>query len=92
MRLSLPLHLCLLSASHSAGSLDYRNRLHACRHAFQHYISQDAFFLKAFAQAYALALCQTAVVEERQTLQSLLEGVDKELELHKAYTKAGHTF
>ena len=59
----------------------------ACRHAFQHYVSQDAFFLKAFAQAYALALCQTTDAQERQTLQDLLQGVDKELEMHKAYAK-----
>lgn len=62
----------------------------ACRHAFQHYVSQDAFFLKAFAQAYALALCQTTDTQERQTLQDLLQGVDKELEMHKAYAKVCH--
>ena len=58
------------------------------RHAFQHYISQDAFFLKAFAQAYALAICQTTDVHEKETLQSLLDAVDKELGMHKAYAKA----
>ena len=58
------------------------------RHAFQHYISQDAFFLKEFAQAYALAICQTTEIHEKETLQSLLDAVDKELGMHKAYAKA----
>ena len=58
-----------------------------CRQAFQHYVAQDAFFLKAFAQAYALALGQTPVPEERNTLQALLNGVDAELNLHKGYAK-----
>ena len=58
-----------------------------CRQAFQHYVGQDAFFLKAFAQAYALALVQTTDSEERNTLQTLLAGVDQELKLHQAYAK-----
>jgi len=58
-----------------------------CRQAFQHYVAQDAFFLKAFAQAYALALGQTQVPEEHSTLQALLNGVDAELNLHKGYAK-----
>lgn len=58
-----------------------------CRQTFQHYVAQDAFFLKAFAQAYALALGQTQVPEERSTLQVLLNGVDAELDLHKGYAK-----
>ena len=50
-------------------------------------MAQDAFFLKAFTQAYALALSQTQVPEERSTLQALLNGVDAELNLHKGYAK-----
>jgi len=63
-----------------------------CRQAFQHYVAQDAFFLKAFAQAYALALGQTPVPEERSTLQALLNGVDAELNLHKGYAKVTMLF
>ncbi|DBA77723.1 TPA: hypothetical protein ACH3X2_008416 [Trebouxia sp. C0005] len=58
------------------------------KQTFQHYVAQDAFFLKAFAQAYALALGQTQVPEERSTLQVLLNGVDAELDLHKGYAKS----
>ncbi len=55
-------------------------------------MAQDAFFLKAFAQAYALALGQTQVPEEHSTLQALLNGVDAELNLHKGYAKVTMLF
>lgn len=58
-----------------------------CRRAFQHYVAQDAYFLKAFAQAYALALAQTTESKERSTLQRLLDGVHEELKMHKGYAK-----
>ena len=58
-----------------------------CRSAFQHYVAQDAFFLKAFAQAYALAMAQTADPEQLKTLQTLLAGVHQELEMHQGFAK-----
>ena len=57
------------------------------RRAFQHYIAEDAFFLKAFSQAYALALAQTHDSDHRNTLQTLLAGVEQELKLHQGYAE-----
>ena len=50
-------------------------------------MAQDAFFLKAFAQAYALAMAQTADPEQLSTLQTLLAGVHQELEMHQGFAK-----
>lgn len=58
-----------------------------CRKAFQHYVAEDAFFLKAFAQAYALAVAQTHNTDQRDTLQTLLAGVEQELKLHHGYAE-----
>lgn len=52
---------------------------------FQHYVGQDAFFLEAFARAYALALAHSPDREGLRTFFDLLAGVLEELELHAAY-------
>ncbi len=49
---------------------------------FGAYVAQDAFFLRAFLQAYALALARAADPEE---FRPLLDGVLDELRLHAAY-------
>lgn len=52
---------------------------------FAAYVGQDAFFLRAFADAYALARSHTLEVDTRTTFARLLEGVRHELVLHSAY-------
>ena len=64
------------------------------RHSFQFYIAQDAHFLAAFFAAYQSAFRKA--VEERdedaeKVLQTLLQGVAKELELHASYAKVPDT-
>ncbi len=59
------------------GSLD--------RTAFRHYIAQDAFFLRAFLQAYALAVAKSDNVDHAQQLHQLMGGVLDELKLHAEY-------
>jgi thiaminase/transcriptional activator TenA len=55
------------------------------RAAFQGYILQDAFFLEAFARAYALALARCPDREGLGEFFSLLSGVLDELRLHRTY-------
>lgn len=55
------------------------------RPQFQEYIKQDAYFLEAFARAYALALAATPDREGLHTFAGLLNGVLEELKLHAAY-------
>jgi thiaminase/transcriptional activator TenA len=55
--------------------------------SFQEYVAQDAFFLEAFARAYAFALAQSP---DRQGLHDFVEplaGVLEELELHGKYAE-----
>lgn len=56
---------------------------------FRHYVAQDAFFLKHFACAYAMALaqCTNADDDTYATLTKLLRGVHAELKLHAGYAK-----
>ncbi len=54
---------------------------------FQRYVAQDAYFLEAFARAYALALVHCRTREELPALAELLSGVVKELELHRSYAE-----
>ncbi len=54
---------------------------------FRRYIAQDAFFLNAFARAYALVAARS---EDEKTLNAfcgLLNGVLQELQLHAGYAK-----
>ncbi|MDE2943154.1 MAG: TenA family protein [Gemmatimonadota bacterium] len=54
--------------------------------AFRRYVAQDAFFLRAFFSAYALAAARTADrMEVVRRLHALMQGVLDELELHGAY-------
>ena len=59
------------------GSLD--------RTAFRHYIAQDAFFLRAFLQAYALAVAKSDNVDHARQFHQLMGGVLDELKLHAEY-------
>jgi thiaminase/transcriptional activator TenA len=52
---------------------------------FRAFIAQDAFFLRAFLKAYALALARS---EDRDTIDlfcNLIVGVTEELKLHRVY-------
>ena len=55
--------------------------------SFQEYIAQDAFFLEAFARAYALALAHSPDRQGLRYFAELLAGVLEELELHGKYTE-----
>ncbi len=52
---------------------------------FQSYIAQDAYFLEAFARAYALALAHSPDQHGLHEFFDLLAGVQEELRLHAAY-------
>jgi thiaminase (transcriptional activator TenA) len=52
---------------------------------FQEYIGQDAFFLEAFARAYALALAHSPDRGNLREFAELLSGVLEELGLHGRY-------
>lgn len=54
---------------------------------FRRYVAQDAFFLHAFARAYALAAARSGDTETLSTFCGLLNGVWKELQLHAAYSR-----
>ncbi len=53
--------------------------------SFKEYIGQDAFFLEAFARAYALALAHGPDQKSLHEFAELLSGVLEELELHEGY-------
>ncbi len=58
---------------------------------FKFYIAQDAHFLAAFSTAYQAALrkaVEARDLDAEKVLDTLLQGVLKELELHAAYAKA----
>ena len=58
------------------------------RETFRRYVAQDAFFLKAFFSAYALAAARAAGrIEVARRLHALMQGVLDELELHRAYAE-----
>jgi thiaminase/transcriptional activator TenA len=52
---------------------------------FRAFIGQDAFFLRAFLKAYALALARSEDAETAAALYDLIGGVLEELKLHRAY-------
>lgn len=54
---------------------------------FQDYVAQDAFFLEAFARAYALALARSPDRGGVEAFAGLLSGVIEELELHGGYAE-----
>lgn len=53
--------------------------------AFAGYVAQDAFFLQAFARAYALALARSPDTATLLALADLVAGVRDELALHASY-------
>jgi len=55
--------------------------------AFRRYVAQDAFFLNAFARAYALAAARSQDNETLNSFCELLNGVLRELQLHAGYAK-----
>lgn len=56
--------------------------------AFRRYVAQDAFFLNAFARAYALAAGRSLDNATLAAFCELLNGVLSELQLHAAYAKS----
>jgi thiaminase/transcriptional activator TenA len=56
--------------------------------AFRIYVGQDAFFLRAFRRAYALALAKATQDQIAATLYRLLGGVFEELDLHARYAES----
>lgn len=52
---------------------------------FERYIAQDAFFLRAFLRAYAIAAAKCKEIDQLQRFHNLMGGVINELNLHAAY-------
>ena len=52
---------------------------------FRDYIAQDAFFLRAFAEAYELAHAHSSDPEISTWFSELMGGVQEELKLHRVY-------
>ncbi|MBI3196534.1 MAG: TenA family protein [Rhodospirillales bacterium] len=52
---------------------------------FKGYVAQDAYFLEAFARAYAFCLAHSTTREDLADFADLIAGVRDELELHKGY-------
>jgi thiaminase/transcriptional activator TenA len=52
---------------------------------FRAFIAQDAFFLRAFLKAYALALARSEETETSASFNELIGGALEELKLHRAY-------
>jgi thiaminase/transcriptional activator TenA len=55
------------------------------RRTFKAYIAQDAYFLEAFARAYAMAAVRSRDRESLQAFTSLQAGAIEELTLHGSY-------
>ena len=55
--------------------------------AFKIYVAQDAFFLRAFRQAYALAIAKCDDTETAKIFHKLMAGILEELNLHKEYSR-----
>jgi thiaminase/transcriptional activator TenA len=55
--------------------------------SFKEYLAQDAFFLEAFARAYALALARSPDRQGLHDFTELLTGVLEELKLHGKYAE-----
>ncbi len=57
------------------------------RESFKRYVAQDAYFLEAFARAYALCLADSTTREDLHGFADLIAGVLDELRLHRAYAQ-----
>ncbi len=55
--------------------------------SFKRYVAQDAYFLEAFARAYALCLANGTSRDDLYDFAELISGVVEELKLHKSYTE-----
>ena len=56
------------------------------RDVFRQYVAQDAFFLRAFLKAYALAAAKCDDFERARIFHELMTGVLNELKLHASYS------
>jgi thiaminase/transcriptional activator TenA len=54
---------------------------------FKRYVAQDAYFLEAFARAYAFCLAHGESRDDLHGFAELIAGVLEELKLHKAYAE-----
>jgi thiaminase/transcriptional activator TenA len=54
---------------------------------FKSYVAQDAYFLEAFARAYAFCLAHGTARDDLYGFAELIAGVIDELKLHKTYTQ-----
>jgi thiaminase (transcriptional activator TenA) len=57
------------------------------RERFVAYVEQDAWFLTAFARAYALAIAKAPDLGTMTALRGLLDGALEELDLHRSYAQ-----
>lgn len=55
--------------------------------SFKSYVAQDAYFLEAFARAYAFCLAHGTARDDLYGFADLIAGVIDELKLHKTYTE-----
>jgi thiaminase/transcriptional activator TenA len=55
--------------------------------SFKGYVAQDAYFLEAFARAYALCLAHSETREDLYGFADLIAGVLDELKLHAGYAE-----
>ena len=55
--------------------------------SFKSYVAQDAYFLEAFARAYAFCLANGTSHDDLHEFAELIAGVVDELKLHKAYAE-----
>lgn len=58
--------------------------------AFRRYVSQDAFYLRAFLRAYAIAAAKSETLEQARQYHRLMGGVFYELTLHAGYAERLH--
>jgi thiaminase/transcriptional activator TenA len=57
------------------------------RASFERYVAQDAYFLEAFARAYAFCLAHSTARDDLYGFAELINGVIDELKLHKSYAE-----
>jgi len=55
--------------------------------SFKRYVAQDAYFLEAFARAYAFCLAHGTSRDDLHGFAELIAGVLEELKLHKSYAE-----
>lgn len=56
--------------------------------AFRRYVGQDAYFLKAFGRAYAMAAARSSTIGTFAAFHRLMGGVLEELALHRKYAES----